>query len=138
MGRVRRVGINTIGITPVVEATKAAQARELGKETYTGKPCRNCGGTERYTSNTRCVTCKRMTARNFWKSGRTKNALHPLTDRLDPAQRLADHKRAACATCTTPKNCRWCPMMAAVTLNFIDWVRVPYATSAVEAGERMD
>ncbi len=28
--------------------------------TFQGKPCRKCGGTERYQSNRQCITCHRL------------------------------------------------------------------------------
>lgn len=35
----------------------AAAARNLGLKTFNGPPCRSCGGTERYASNSVCVPC---------------------------------------------------------------------------------
>ena len=33
------------------------KAIEPGATRYFGKPCRRCGGTERYTANSGCVVC---------------------------------------------------------------------------------
>lgn len=34
-----------------------------GRKVYNGKPCRNCGGTEKYVENYLCVECARTRAR---------------------------------------------------------------------------
>lgn len=33
-----------------------------GRKTYNGKPCRNCGTTEKYVENYLCVVCARRNA----------------------------------------------------------------------------
>ena len=35
------------------------EAQELGSPRYHGKPCRTCGGTERYTAHCECCQCAR-------------------------------------------------------------------------------
>jgi hypothetical protein len=39
------------------EAVARAQAREHGRETWTGQRCPKCGGAVRWTSSGRCVVC---------------------------------------------------------------------------------
>lgn len=38
---------------------KKRQGRPRVGQTLEGKPCRNCGGTERYVSSNNCVRCQR-------------------------------------------------------------------------------
>ncbi|MBU0495065.1 MAG: HNH endonuclease [Chloroflexi bacterium] len=44
----------------------------MATETYHGKPCRNCGGTERYRSNDVCVLCKVRHNRRYYDTHREK------------------------------------------------------------------
>lgn len=34
-----------------------AQAKEQGAKIYTGRPCKKCGGTTRYTASGNCKAC---------------------------------------------------------------------------------
>lgn len=39
------------------------EAAKKGEKRYQGKPCKTCGGTERYTVNTGCVQCAARSAK---------------------------------------------------------------------------
>ena len=55
------------------------KAAQHGQRHYTGKPCRACGGTLRYTSNAGCVSCQ------IKKSGLSNKAIQ-----IELASRLSD------------------------------------------------
>ncbi len=39
-------------------------AAKQGQRKYTGKPCKTCGSTERYTINSACVACTNRAKQN--------------------------------------------------------------------------
>ena len=44
-----------------------AKAAYMGLKRYDGRACENCGGTERYTSWSKCVTCTAMQRDEFYR-----------------------------------------------------------------------
>lgn len=46
---------------PLNESRRKAQF--AGSRTYHGKPCKNCGNTEKYVENYVCIECARTRAR---------------------------------------------------------------------------
>ena len=49
----------TIG--PPINSDRVA-AQFAGRKTYHGRPCRNCGGTEKYVENYLCCACAKRKA----------------------------------------------------------------------------
>ena len=90
--------------------------------TYEGRPCRRCGGTERFTANRTCVVCERERSRKRWWAAdpkhREKELERSRASHLQKAHRLTQAEVAAllklqgggCAGCGTTEpggNGRW-------------------------------
>lgn len=41
------------------------RALKAGRQTYEGAPCKNCEGTQRYTSSRRCIRCSNESSRRY-------------------------------------------------------------------------
>ena len=54
-------------------------ARANGWKLYRGRPCRTCGGTERYTNDWTCASCRRLNA-NKWRQRHYERALQLTRD----------------------------------------------------------
>lgn len=54
------------------ELTDRMKAAEAGSPRYTGKPCRICGNTLRYTINCDCVVCSRRRVKECTRRVREK------------------------------------------------------------------
>jgi len=46
-----------------MDNTPRRHAAKAGKPRYHGRPCRNCGNTERLTSTGACIPCSRICAK---------------------------------------------------------------------------
>jgi hypothetical protein len=60
-------------------------------ETHLGKPCPTCGGTERYVSNKKCVSCTKKTNAAVYENRLTGN---PLTPAGEKANETKQQKKA--------------------------------------------
>lgn len=61
-------------------------------KTYSGGPCKNCGGTEKYTSSSNCVSCGKKRSRSRYEStigGTPPRRVNRLA-RIDAEKRGAD------------------------------------------------
>ncbi len=78
--------------------------------TFTGKPCRTCGGTERYSANNKpCVACAKRNSQERRKNGKLKKHIQKnkdkvnaynksLYDKLNPEVKAARLRRQHLAT----------------------------------------
>jgi hypothetical protein len=48
--------INTSNSEEIMDSRRL-EAAKLGKKSYDGKPCKNCGGTHRYVLSDGCIVC---------------------------------------------------------------------------------
>lgn len=98
-------------------------ARAMGLSRYfTGRPCKYGHIVERYSNTGVCVECDSI--RNASRYQKSK-PLQPVTVTTRPKniRDITHAKRSACATCTTPKSCRWCPVLVQVSFNAIRFER---------------
>jgi hypothetical protein len=71
----KKRSIKKFGTTPRIDATQRKfEAKELGLSHYQGSSCKNCGTSNKYVSNNRCVKCSLDDSKSRNVGGRRSKA----------------------------------------------------------------